>query len=239
MLQTYTAFDVLSTKPTIYVTPAVYRSYQESIAANRPETFALIGGSLDNPFRVTDFFFLPPKQDDRGGFVASGAFVYPDHEQVNYIIDNVLVRNGRYMLGFWHSHPGSYNRPSEGDLEFCSRIIANDDSIGRRWNNFLAPITTFADGGRTDHVTAWVLPKGHSEFLPADFVVEGVEADEPAPCRKQGVRAMASKLAHDLKRHHRHLNEVQKHRVACNIAAASAIVAAGTDAWRRGVDKER
>jgi proteasome lid subunit RPN8/RPN11 len=236
MLRETFEMDETLSRPTIRVTPNVYRSYRESIASNAPETFALLGGSLDDPFRITDFFFLPPKRDERGGFVASSAFVYPDHEQVNYIIDNVLVKNGRYMLGFWHSHPGSFDRPSDGDLDFCSRIIANDDSIGRRWNYFLAPITTFHRG--EDLIRAWILPKGHSRFLSADFSVEETDCESAAFDSKQKLRAMASRLAHELKRHHRSLDEIQKYRIACSIASACAVVRNAADSARPHIDKK-
>src|SRR5437588_12290136 len=91
---------------TIRMTPQVLKQYKESIASNEPETFALLGGSIiDDPFLISHFYFLPPKTDAAGGYVASGSYVYPDHEMLNYIIDRVLVRNGHYMIGLWHSHP--------------------------------------------------------------------------------------------------------------------------------------
>jgi len=168
----------------VRITRAAYRAYKESIAVNPPETFALIGGSLNDPMLITDFHFMAPRRDENGSFVASGSFVYPDHEQVNYIIDNVLVRKGHYILGLWHSHPGGLTTPSGPDLDFCGRIIANDDSEGRRWNHFLAPITTFdADGG--DRITAWVLPKGGQRFEEAGFAVEpDVAAEVPLVARE-------------------------------------------------------
>ncbi|MBS4083722.1 MAG: Mov34/MPN/PAD-1 family protein [Rhizobiales bacterium] len=158
-------------KHTIRITPEAYQAYKQSIAVNPPETFALLGGSLDDPMLITDFFFLPPKSDDRG-LVVSGMYVYPCHHQLNYMIDNVLLRKKNYMLGLWHSHPGSMNMPSGPDLDYCSRIIANDDSDGLRWNHFLAPITTFNANGQ-DTVTAWVLPKNGNGFEQAGFAIEG------------------------------------------------------------------
>src|SRR6185369_7454813 len=85
----------------VRITAAAYQAYKESIAVNAPETFGLIGGSLDDPMLITHFHSMAPARVNFGRFVASGAFVYPDHEQVNYIIDNVLVRKGHYILGLW------------------------------------------------------------------------------------------------------------------------------------------
>ena len=90
---------------------------------------------------------------------------------LNYIIDQVLVRNGRYMIGLWHSHPGQYNAPSHQDLTYCSQIIANDDSSGKQWNHFLAPITTF-DATGSDVVSGWILPKGGSAFHSANVITD-------------------------------------------------------------------
>ena len=157
--------------PPIRMTPTVLKLYKESIASNEPETFALLGGSLDDPFLITDFYFLPPMSDANGSYVASQAFVYPDHKMLNYIIDRVLVPNGRYMLGLWHSHPGQFNTPSYQDLVYCSQILANDDSPGRRWRHFLAPITTFNYANR-DSISGWILGKGHSAFSPTVVITE-------------------------------------------------------------------
>lgn len=228
-----------NTKHTVRITPAAYRAYKESIAVNPPETFALIGGSLDDPMLITDFHFMAPRRDERGSFVASGAFVYPDHEQVNYIIDNVLVRKDHYILGLWHSHPGALNSPSGPDLEFCGRIIANDDSKGLRWNHFLAPITTFNEDGR-DTVTAWVLPKHGRRFEAADFAVEGVPASIPdrrpvtarwaaAPDGGSsvfGVVDQIHQLAQDIERVHRRLDFIQAYRIGRDLAHARSVVAA-------------
>jgi hypothetical protein len=219
---------------TIRVTPSVYQAYKESIAANRPETFALLGGSLDEPMLITDFHFMPPMRDAHGRFVASGAFVYPDHEQLNYVIDNVLVKKGHYMLGLWHSHPGTMNVPSAGDLDYCSRIIANDDSAGRRWNHFLAPITTFDQNGR-DTVTAWVLPKAGQRFEPARFFIEGSEPEQSfrhdpadrAHCRADDPLDLIGRtldLARDLGRFQSRIEFMQAYRISRGLANAQAIV---------------
>jgi hypothetical protein len=101
---------------------------------------------------------------------------YPDQNMLNYIIDQVLVRNGRYMIGLWHSHPGQYNSPSYQDLTYCSQIIANDNSPGRQWNYFLAPITTFDATGR-DVIAGWILPKGGSAFHSANVITDRCHDD--------------------------------------------------------------
>ena len=153
--------------PTITIDPGPWRLYRESIARNPPETVALIAGRLDEPLHITDFFFMAPPQ--QGGRFAHGvAHVALDAMAMNYVIDRVLVPNDKYILGLWHSHPGGYTAPSEVDRRLCAAILRNDDSPGRRWPFFLAPITTFDADGR-DRIAAWVMRKGTDIFEPAVF----------------------------------------------------------------------
>ena len=162
-------------KKAVRITAAAWQLYKDSIAKNPPETFALLGGDLSDGLTITDFFFLPPMTGKDGRFVANGSYVYPDHNQLNYMIDNVLVRNGRYMLGLWHSHPGGSTSPSLQDLKFCQQFSQNDDSQGRNWNTFIAPITTFDHLGN-DQIHLWTLSKGENEFRAAKFeVIEDVK----------------------------------------------------------------
>lgn len=169
------AVSALPTAPlTIRIDPEAWRLYGESLARNPPETAALIAGRLDEPLRITDFYFMPPPRRS-GRFAHGPAHIELDHEALNYLIDRVLARNGKYILGLWHSHPGGYSAPSEADRRLCAQILRNDDSPGRRWPFFLAPITTFDADGR-DRVTAWVMHKGTDTFEPAVF-----EPPAPAP----------------------------------------------------------
>ena len=171
----FQAVSALPTAPlTIRIDQEPWRQYRDSIARNPPETVALLGGSLDDPLRITDFYFMPPPQ--QGGRFAHGvAHVALDAMAMNYIIDRALVPNGKYILGLMHSHPGGYSAPSEADRRLCAQILRNDDSPGRRWPFFLAPITTFDADGR-DRITAWVMRKGTDTFEAAVF-----EPPAPAP----------------------------------------------------------
>jgi hypothetical protein len=151
--------------PPIRITPEVYRQYRDSIALNPPETFALLGGHLDDPFLVTEFRFCPPQRTTNGSYDASSVHINVDHELMNYIIDFEWKPAGKYCLGIWHSHPGNSTQPSvgddasnTGDIAFFSSCLDNDDSPDRAWRYFLAPITTFADD--RDQVHGWVLRRG-------------------------------------------------------------------------------
>ena len=161
------------TIPTITMTPEVYRLYRQSICQHEPETFALLGGRLDNPFHISEFRFCPPRRDRRGRYDAGPTHVNVDHEYMNWVIDNEWVPNGKYMLGVWHSHPAGCTSPSygdrernEGDVVFFSACLDADDSPDRIWRFFLAPITTF-DKAKKDQIHGWILPMGSDRPLKA------------------------------------------------------------------------
>lgn len=152
--------------PPIRLTPEVYRLYRETIALAPPETFAILGGRLEDPFCVTDFRFCPPKRTANGDFDASGVHINIDHDFMNFVVDHEWVPAGKYMLGCWHSHPSGFNRLSDGDtttntgdIAFMTTCLDHDDSPDRAWRFFLAPLTTFAPDG-TDQVHGWVLKRG-------------------------------------------------------------------------------
>ena len=161
----------------IRLTPDVYRLYQESIALHDPETFALLGGRLEDPFLVTDFRFCPPRRTSNGNYDASSVHINVDDALMNFIIDHEWKPAGKYCLGIWHSHPNGMTRPSEGDaasnsgdIVFFNSCLDNDDSPDRNWRFLLCPITTFSNDG--DHVHGWVLRRGSSIPERCDVVVD-------------------------------------------------------------------
>jgi len=150
----------------IRITSDVYRQYLDSIAISPPETFAILGGHLDDPFLVTDFRFCPPTRTSSGDYDASAVHINIDHDFMNFVVDKEWKPAGKYMLGIWHSHPSAVTRPSNGDpatntgdVVFFSSCLDHDDSPDRSWRYFLAPITTFTADG-TDEIHGWVLKRG-------------------------------------------------------------------------------
>lgn len=165
-------------RPPIRITPDVYRAYQETIEQHPPETFAILGGYLDDPYLVTDFRFCPPLKKKNGADDASATHINVDHDYMNFVVDREWKPNSRYMVGLWHSHPPGASRPSigdattnTGDIAFFKSCLANDDSPGRDWRTFLAPITTF-DADNTPHVHGWVLKRGATEPEPTLVVLD-------------------------------------------------------------------
>lgn len=161
----------------IRMTPAVFTAYKETIAKQPPETFALLGGKLDD-YLITDFRFCPPARTALGRRDASRSHVNIDADFLNWIVDREWKPNGRYMLGVWHSHPGNVTRPSlgdpltnQGDIAFFSACLANDDSPDRNWHTFLAPITTFDDSGH-DTIHGWTLRRGDDVARSCPIAIE-------------------------------------------------------------------
>ncbi|AGK57029.1 hypothetical protein HYPDE_26743 [Hyphomicrobium denitrificans 1NES1] len=164
---------------TIRITRAVYDSYRQTIAKHPPETFAILGGRLED-YLVTDFRFCPPVRDASGRYDASALHINVDADLLNWIVDHEWRPNGKFILGVWHSHPPGLTRPScgdfantYGDIAFFSACLANDDSPDHNWHTFLAPITTFAADG-SDRIHGWTLTRG--EVAPRACPVEIIES---------------------------------------------------------------
>ncbi len=173
--------------PVITITPEAHRKFRETICKHPPETFALLGGRLDEPFNITEFRFCPPRKNVNGRYDASGVHVNVDHEYMNWVIDNEWVPNGKYMLGIWHSHPAGCNhlsygdtRTNEGDVVFFSACLDADDSPGQNWRYFIAPITTFSADGQP-RTYCWFLEKGRDQPLPASMQVAYETSSDSLP----------------------------------------------------------
>ena len=163
---------------TIRLTPEVFCCYRETIALHAPETFALLGGRLDDPFLVDRFRFVPPGRTGNGELDSSAVHINVDADLLNWIIDHEWKPSGRYLVGIWHSHPNGTTRLSTGDaasntgdIAFFTSCLENDDSPERNWRYLLAPLTTFrADG--SDEVHGWVLKRGERTPRRARVIVD-------------------------------------------------------------------
>lgn len=180
----------------IRITRGVYDSYRQTIAKHPPETFAILGGRLDD-YLVTEFRFCPPARDATGHFDASPSHINVDPDFLNWIVDHEWRPNGKYLLGIWHSHPGSVSRPSigdpvskQGDVAFFSACLDHDDSPARNWHTFLAPITTFAADG-TDAVHGWTLARGDRVPRPCPVLITDRATGPTAPIEHPARQALA------------------------------------------------
>lgn len=150
---------------TIRMTSEVRRQYDAYIAKKPSDSYALLAGSFYNPFLITDIFFLPTHMPENATITRNNEFVYPNHDAINYVIDNILKSQGKYMLGLWRFTPESNNQPSMEEFEYYGKIIAND-GYSHGWRYFLAPITTFTQTDKAQ-ATAWILENGEQAFEAA------------------------------------------------------------------------
>ena len=104
-----------STGGVLRMTTRVWRQIEESVGSRPAETGGPLGGSRDT-FLVERFHF------DRSAR-QTGATYSPDHEELNRIFREEWNLGGINLLGFVHSHPTHFWRPSGGDLAYARDIL--------------------------------------------------------------------------------------------------------------------
>lgn len=118
------------TDQTLRMTAAVYRQIMAAVGGKPPENGMLLGGDpADGVVRHVVF-------DD--GAERSGATYSPDHVRLNALLTDWWQPSGIRLLGFVHSHPGQFARPSGGDLRYAQVILAANSHLER----LLMPIVT-------------------------------------------------------------------------------------------------
>ena len=109
---------------------AVHRQIMGAIGTKAPENGMLLGGDpTDGVVRHVVF-------DD--GAERSGSTYSPDHVRLNSLLTGWWRPSGIRLLGFVHSHPGQFARPSGGDLHYADVILKANPHLER----LLMPIVT-------------------------------------------------------------------------------------------------
>jgi hypothetical protein len=175
-------------KLTIICSNPVWKLYDMSVRRRMPETYAILGGRLDDPFRVTDFRPMAPTQDRNGRENASASHVQINKHYIDHYLNNELIPAGKYMLGAWHSHPGqlktlSRGRPGSGDGDIASMkgTLERARELGIPWHYFLAPLTTFNVDHSADEITGWAVTLDDPDPIPAKIVFEPHCEATPVP----------------------------------------------------------
>ena len=114
--------------PAISMDRSVHCRIMSSIGAQKPETGGILLGPVGSD-RITDFYF------DASG-ACSGATYTPDHVALRRKMKEEWLPAGIDMKGFVHSHPGNFDRLSDGDLTYIRRLLAKNPDMGV----FAAPI---------------------------------------------------------------------------------------------------
>ena len=109
---------------------AVHRQIMGAIGTKLPENGMLLGGD------PADFIVRHVVFDD--GAERSGSTYSPDHVRLNSLLTDWWRPSGIRLLGFVHSHPGQFARPSGGDLHYADVILKANPHLER----LLMPIVT-------------------------------------------------------------------------------------------------
>lgn len=161
---------------TVEIMESALRGIMDTIGRHPPERFGILGGSLDTPFRITDFRYCPPRRRHDGRYDHGTAHVNVDADFMNFVIDEEWRPNGKYLVGIVHSHPGSVHLSSgdearnEGDLVFFKNCLRHDDSPDRNWKYLIAPIVTFNAAG-TVNIHVWIVTLEDPRPQPATLTV--------------------------------------------------------------------
>jgi hypothetical protein len=99
-----------------------------TVGVHAPETGGILLGPIGTS-DITDFYFDSTAR-------CSGATYSPDHLTLRKKMREEWLPAGIDFKGFVHSHPGSFDRLSEGDLRYIRRLLDKNPDI----KAFAAPI---------------------------------------------------------------------------------------------------
>lgn len=115
---------------TMRITASAHRQIMGAVGTKPPENGMPLGGDpADGVVRHVVF-------DD--GAERSGGTYSPDHVRLNRLLTDWWRPSGIRLLGFVHSHPGRFARPSGGDLQYAQVILQANPHLDR----LLMPIVT-------------------------------------------------------------------------------------------------
>ena len=105
------------------MTDSVHRQIMAAVGTKAPENGMLLGGDLaDGVVRHVVF-------DDSAE--RTGSMYSPDHVRLNRLLAEWWGPSGIRLLGFVHSHPGRFARPSGGDLHYARAILGANPHLSR------------------------------------------------------------------------------------------------------------
>lgn len=120
--------DVIDGIPPITITRRALDDIFRSIASQEPETGGILLGPVGSD-EVTVFHF------DASAKCSSGTYS-PDTVTLARKMKEEWLPSGLDLKGFCHSHPGTFDRLSSGDITYIGRLL----EINPDMNVFVAPI---------------------------------------------------------------------------------------------------
>lgn len=127
-MKSFSFSDSASPVPPICMNRHVRCQIMCTIGTRYPETGGVLLGPVGSN-DVTDFYFDVTAQ-------CSGATYSPDHLTIRRKMREEWLPFGIDMKGLVHSHPGNYDRLSEGDMVYIQRLL----EINPEMSVFAAPI---------------------------------------------------------------------------------------------------
>jgi len=200
----------------IVFSPAATRAYQATVAQQPPETCALLGGSPDNPARVSEFRYLPSALDVKGRSGASSSHFSVDARYINHILFDEWAPQGIAFLGYLHSHPnnmthlsggGYQNGEPVGDMAAIQDDLARFKGAQGYWHYALMPITTFDVSGQ-DRVTGWVVRTDDTKPHAVEVIFEHEERLEEMASDSLGTHA--ARMLDDVSEIQKVIHQVEK-----------------------------
>jgi molybdopterin/thiamine biosynthesis adenylyltransferase/proteasome lid subunit RPN8/RPN11 len=138
------------------VTKPVMAEVHATVGSRPPETGGMLGGSrLDAIVRHFRF-------DETAS--VSGVTYSPDHKALTALLKDEWNPRGDNLLGFVHSHPGSFRRPSTGDMRYAAEMLRRNPEL----DELLVPI-----------ITRW------PQDPVADFASYAIHLQNGEPCVRQ------------------------------------------------------
>ncbi len=115
-------------KPTVKISHSVCKDIMLTIGAQPAESGGILLGPVGTD-DVTHYFF-----DNNGN--CTGATYSPDCVTLRQKMEKEWLPAGIDMKGFAHSHPGSFDRLSTGDIVYINRLLDKNKDM----TMFVAPI---------------------------------------------------------------------------------------------------
>jgi len=138
-----------TSRPQLRIDRQALEVLRRELGGRPPETGAMLGGGSDGVVRVAHL--------DVAGSATSTSYT-PDDSTLSNLLANVWNPAGMSLVGFAHSHPGTFDRPSPGDRVYSERILRANPHM----REFLLPIALTEHEGRRFTLTGWAATRSGS-----------------------------------------------------------------------------
>ncbi len=142
----------------------VIDAIKATVGSQKPETGGILGANLhQNALHISRFHFTQATKNCYGGINAGYCHYSPDHNEINRVVDDIWAKQGLWLAGIVHSHPGGMNQLSygnglnnDGDMTYFKNLLAHPESAAAGLNQFVAPIVNFNHRGDME-MTVWLV----------------------------------------------------------------------------------